>query len=330
MRLIQFKTAEGRRQVGAILENGAQPLVVRNAASVRELALEAARRSASLEHLVLARGFDGEVDYDALIADQRLLLPLDHVEPSRCLISVTGLTHLGSAESRDAMHAKLAAADLSDTMRMFKLGLDGGKPSPGTIGVQPEWAYKGDGSWAVPPEHALGLPSWAEDGGDEAEIVGLYIIGDQGEVLRVGFSLGNEYSDHVMEQRNYLYLAHSKLRQCSYGPEVLLGPLPNAVNGSVRVKRFGSTVWSGRFISGEENMSHSIGNLEHHHFKYHQFRRPGDVHVHFFGASVLSFASGVMPQSGDIFEVEAEAFGRPLRNRMIADEKTELVSVKVL
>ncbi|WP_027515543.1 AraD1 family protein [Bradyrhizobium sp. WSM1417] len=330
MRLLQFNTAEGRRQVGAILKNGAEPIVVRNAAGVRDLALEAARRGASLEQLVSERGFEGEVDYDTLIAEKRLLPPLDHVEPSRCIISVTGLTHLGSAESRDAMHAKLAAADLSDTMRMFKLGLDGGKPSPGTIGAQPEWAYKGDGSWAVPPEHALGLPSWAEDGGDEAEVVGLYVIGDRGEVLRVGFSLGNEYSDHVMEQRNYLYLAHSKLRQCSYGPEVLLGPLPNDVNGSVRVTRSGSTVWSAKFISGEDNMSHAIGNLEHHHFKYRHFRRPGDVHVHFFGASVLSFASGVMPQSGDVFEVEAEAFGRPLRNPMIADEKTELISVKVL
>lgn len=330
MRLIQFSTPEGRRHVGAILKDGTPPVVVKAATSVRDLALEAARSNASLEQLISARGCEGEVDYDEVVAEKRLLLPLDHAEPSRCTISVTGLTHLGSAESRDAMHAKLATEALSDSMRMFKLGLEGGKPNHGSIGVQPEWAYKGDGSWAVPPEHPLGLPSWAEDGGDEAEVVGLYVIGDQGEVLRVGFSLGNEYSDHVMEQQNYLYLAHSKLRQCSYGPEVLLGELPREVTGSVRVSRAGSTIWSDKFVSGEDNMSHTIRNLEHHHFKYRAFRRPGDVHVHFFGASVLSFAAGIRPRSGDVFEVESKVFGRPLRNPLIADEETELVSIKAL
>jgi hypothetical protein len=29
---------------------------------------------------------------------------------------------------------------------------------------------------------------------------------------RVGFALGNEFSDHTLEKKNYLYLAHSKGR----------------------------------------------------------------------------------------------------------------------
>lgn len=56
MRLVQFVTPEGRRQVGAILNDGAQPVVVKDATSVRELALEAARSDASLEQLISARG----------------------------------------------------------------------------------------------------------------------------------------------------------------------------------------------------------------------------------------------------------------------------------
>lgn len=274
-------------------------------------------------------GGEGEVNYDEIVAEKRLLLPLDHAEPSRCTISVTGLTHLGSAESRDAMHAKLAADDLSDSMRMFKLGLEGGKPNHGSIGVQPEWAYKGMVRGRCLPSirlvcrrgpkmAAMKQRSWASTSS-----------ATKGRSC-VGFSLGNEYSDHVMEQQNYLYLAHSKLRECSYGPEALLGELPSDVTGTVRVSRAGSTIWSDKFISGEDNMSHTIRNLEHHHFKYRGFRRPGDVHVHFFGASVLSFAAGVRPRSGDVFEVESKAFGRPLRNPLIADEKTELISVKVL
>jgi hypothetical protein len=61
-------------------------------------------------------------------------------------------------------------------------------------------------------------------------------------------------------------------------------------------------------------MSHYIRNLEHHHFKYDLFRRPGDVHVHFFGTATLSFSDGVTAQDGDVFEIEAAPFGLPLRN----------------
>src|SRR3546814_742571 len=262
MRLIQFIASDGTRQVGAILEEKTEPLVVRNATTVRDLALDAFRRETSLQDAVESYGFGEAVDYDAIVGERRLLVPLDHPEPSRTVIALTGLTHLGSAQSRDAMHAKFASDDLSDSMKMFKLGLDGGKPAAGSVGVQPEWAYKGDGSWAVAPEHPIELPGYAGDGGEEAEIAGLYVIGDHGEVLRVGFALGNEYSDHVMERRNYLYLAHSKLRQCSYGPEILLGELPSEVTGSSKVLRGGQALWTGEFLSGEANMCPSITNLE--------------------------------------------------------------------
>ena len=73
------------------------------------------------------------------------------------------------------------------------------------------------------------------------------------------------------------------------------------------------------FASGESNMSYSIANLEHHHFKYDAFRRPGDLHVHLFGCPVLSFAEGVRTQPGDVFEIDVPAFGRPLVNTLVAD-----------
>jgi hypothetical protein len=74
-------------------------------------------------------------------------------------------------------------------------------------------------------------------------------------------------------------------------------------------------------------MSHSIANLEHHHFKYAQFRRPGDVHAHFFGTATLSFSDGVSLQPGDEIEIAADAFGRPLRNpiRVRDPEPVEIV-----
>lgn len=246
-----------------------------------------------------------------------MLSPIEHPDPAHLYVTGTGLTHLGSAEGRDAMHKKLQdTATLTDSMKMFRMGLEGGKPRAGETGVQPEWFYKGDGSIVAAPGTALASPSFARDGGEEPEIVGVYLIGADGTPWRVGFALGNEFSDHLTERENYLWLAHSKLRPCSFGPELLIGELPADVRGTSRILRGGTTLWEKPFISGEENMSHAIANLELHHFKYPLFRRPGDVHVHFFGTATLSFGDGVQTEPGDVFEVAAAPFGLPLRNRL--------------
>ncbi|MCP5710915.1 hypothetical protein NL306_26110, partial [Klebsiella pneumoniae] len=81
-----------------------------------------------------------------------------------------------------------------------------------------------------------------------------------------------------------------------------------------RILRGGRAIWEKPFLSGESNMSHSLANLEHHHFKYALFRQPGDVHVHFFGTATLSFADGIKVQAGDVFQIESPAFGLPLSN----------------
>lgn len=331
MRLLQFLDGQNVRRVGVVGADGRTINTVRDAARTYDLALAAGRAGVPLEQVLAQRLGAEQVDYEELIAQRRLLPPLDHADAAHCLVTGTGLTHLGSAQSRDAMHAKLNADTLTDSMKMFKLGLEEGRPAPGQVGVQPEWFYKGDGQCIVAPEHPLTLPAYAEDGGEEAELVGLYIIGDDGAVWRVGFALGNEFSDHRLERQNYLYLAHSKLRQCSFGPELLIGELPANITGRVRVTRGDETVWEGELLTGEANMSHTLANLEHHHFKYAGFRRPGDVHVHFFGASSLSCLSGFAAQPGDVFEISAPAFGRPLRNPLLSSETgNALVQVRVL
>ncbi len=333
MNLIQFLDAQNSRRVGVVGQDGQTIRSLVGTANVRELALDAYRAGAGLADFASARLSDESFRYEDLLAHKRVLPPLDHADPAHCLVTGTGLTHLGSAQSRDAMHAKLTAdpENLSDSMKMFKLGLEGGKPTAGAIGVAPEWFYKGDGSCIVAPEHAIELPAFAEDGGEESEVVGLYVIGDNGEPLRVGFALGNEYSDHKLERQNYLYLAHSKLRQCSFGPELLLGELPDHVTGQSRIVRNGEVAWSSDWLSGEANMSHTIANLEHHHFKYANFRRPGDVHVHYYGAAVLSCLSGFVAEPGDVFEISASDFGRALRNPLIATaQENALVQVRAL
>ncbi|MFC6668808.1 hypothetical protein [Marinobacterium aestuariivivens] len=171
--------------------------------------------------------------------------------------------------------------------------------------MQPEWFYKGTGTAAIAPGDALISPDFALDGSEEPEIAGIYLIGPDGIPCRIGFALANEFSDHVTERINYLFLAHSKLRPASFGPEILVGELPQDIRGTSRILRDGVVVWEKPFLSGEENMSHSIANLEYHHFKYRLFCQPGDLHVHMFGTATLSFADEVRVEQGDVIEIEA-------------------------
>lgn len=315
MRLVQFLGQHNERRVGTPSDDGRQLEALEGGASIRELALEAIALNVSLPALAARRLGHERFDYGALLESGRVLAPLDHPDLARLFVTGTGLTHLGSAQSRDAMHATLEQdASPTDSLRMFKLGLEGGRPLPGQIGAQPEWFYKGDGGCVRQPGAALEWPGYAEDAGDEIELVALYVIAPDRTPYRIGFALGNEYADHIMEQRNYLYLAHSKLRDCSFGPELLISPLPPSVTGTARVRRGATTVWQSEFLVGEDNMAHSLANLEHHHFKYAQFRRPGAVHAHFLGAAVLSFSAGLRLEDGDQIEIESDAFGRALRN----------------
>jgi hypothetical protein len=317
MLLVQFKDGQGKRAVGIVEDEGVR--VLDGCDGTYELACAAIALRKSLASLAGAAAGQTIVPFAELQASGRLLPPIEHPDPAHCYVTGTGLTHLGSADTRDAMHKKIGGdvESLSDSMKMFRMGVEGGKPEAGKAGVQPEWFYKGDGSIVRASGQALDMPSFALDGGEEPEIAGLYVIGDDGQPYRVGYAIGNEFSDHVTERQNYLYLAHSKLRVCGLGPALLVGDLPAHVAGTSRIlDREGKVRWEKAFVSGEQNMSHSIANLEHHHFKYPLFNRPGDVHVHFFGTATLSVADNITVQPGETFEIEAPVFGPALRNTL--------------
>lgn len=319
MHLSQLKTG------GVILRRGETATLIPGA-SIYALATEAIVRGARLAD-VLPEG--GEVvDLPAIAAAGRLDVPVRHPEPARMYLCGTGLTHTGSASTRNSMHAK--SDQISDSMKMFQMGLEGGKPAEGAVGVQPEWFYKGPGTEAVAPGDPLTSPGFALDGGEEPEIAGFYLIGPDGTPFRIGFSLANEFSDHVTEKINYLFLAHSKLRPAAFGPELLVGDLPRHIEGRSRILRGGEVIFDKPFLSGEDNMSHTIANLEHHNFKYAPFRRPGDLHVHMFGTATLSFADRITPQAGDVFEISAPAFGLALSNPLAVAPDAGFVPVQTL
>ncbi len=328
LKLSRYRSEDGDIRLVADLDG--RTGFIAGARSLTALANGALEHGLDLQAMVERAGIEGSIDLAEALAAGRLLSPVDHADPAHIVLSGTGLTHLGSAEGRDKMHRAAAAAEkLTDSMRMFLEGVEGGKPAPGIVGQQPEWFYKGDGSQLVAPGADLVMPAFSQDGGEEPELAGIYLIGPDGMPWRLGFCLANEFSDHVTERHNYLWLAHSKLRQAALGPELLVGELPADVRGTSRIVRDGAVLWEKPFLSGEANMSHSIANLEHHHFKYALFRRPGDLHVHFFGTATLSFSEGVATQPGDVFEIEAAPFTLPLRNRL-ARAEPEAVTVRAL
>lgn len=315
MHISQILLPDCRTQAVVRDTDGAR--TIPGAETTYELALEAARDHRPLSEVIADRGRGEAVDLLAMAAAGQLYLPIHHPDPAHMHLTGTGLTHLGSASARDAMHAKLETAEnLTDSMKMFRMGLEGGRPAPGQIGAQPEWFYKGNGHAAVASGQPLVAPGFAEDGGEEPELAGIYIVAPDGTPCRVGFALGNEFSDHVTERVNYLWLAHSKLRVASFGPELRLGAAPNDIRGLSRILRDGRVIWEKPFLSGEANMSHTLANLEHHHFKYAIFRQPGDLHVHMFGTATLSVADGIKTQAGDRFEIECPDFGLPLTNTL--------------
>lgn len=313
-RLIQFFTVGSTPAIGVV--DGAVIKIIPNYSSLSQLSLDAIDQGVTLAKLAKDKAGAEIEDYATIVSEGRIRPVVDTEDYARITVSGTGLTHSGSAAARDSMHSVMKADEstLSDTMKIFRMGIEGGKPDAGEVGVQPEWFWKGDGSILRAAGQEMESPEFADDFGEEPEIAGIYQISPDGTPYRLGFALANEMSDHVMERENYLFLAHSKLRQCALGPELRTGPLPAHIEGKSRIYRDGKLLWEKPFLSGEDNMTHSISNLQHHHFKYPLFRHPGELHVHVFGTATLSFADGIRLQDGDVMEIDCPAFGRPLRN----------------
>lgn len=319
-RLIQIRKGNVRR-VALVEEPNIR--LLDNCSSIYELAMIAISARLKLSDVARQRARRDTLDYDPIYdgrSEWRLLPAIDHPEEaSRCLVSGTGLTHLGSARGRQSMHAT-ASEDLTDSMKMFRWGVEGGRPAEGDIGIAPEWFHKGSGCALRAHGEPLDIPSYAEDGGEEAEIAGVYVVARDGQPYRIGMAIGNEFSDHAFEKRNYLNLASSKLRRCALGPELIVDAEFESVPVTATIERNSDVHWTKTFRTGESEMCHSLRNIEHHHFKFEGHRWPGQIHVHFFGTDCLSFGDGIRLQDADVMQVKAEGYGRPLRNPVRVDK----------
>ena len=323
MRLLQIQKPGVGRRVAIVEDSRIQ--LLGGIDSVYSLAQMALRSNQRLQTTAEKHASHKYLEYEEIYqgrSEWKILPAMDHPEEAaRCLVTGTGLTHTKSAQNRQAMHA--ADATLTDSMRMYQWGVEGGRPAAGRAGISPEWFFKGCGIILRGHGESLCVPPSAEDGGEEPEIAGVYVIDRDGVPRRIGMAAGNEFSDHVFEQKNYLYLAVSKLMPCAIGPELVLDPDFRSVSGEVSIEREGEVLWQRTVRTGEATMSHSLANIEHHHFKHLAHRRPGDVHIHFFGADAFSFGEGIRLKDGDVMQIQFDGFGRALCNPVQVDRSTQ-------
>ena len=245
----------------------------------------------------------------------RLMTPIDHPEPAHCLVSGTGLTHLGSAAHRQAMHGK-DDADLTDSMRMFRAGLEGGRPAGRDDRARhPSGSSKARARCCERRARRSSSRRTDTTAARKRNSPASTSIDERGRPRRIGMTTANEFSDHALEKTNYLHLAASKLRTCAIGPELVTDPglHPGAAArspSSVTASRSGprrsppamapcATAWPTSSTTTSSTSAH---------------RRPGDVHVHFYGADALSFGDGVTLRDADVMVVQFDGFGRALRN----------------
>jgi len=269
--------------------------------SAYEFAIAAIETGVKLRDLLSTDLTGIALDYAAIhsLASEWTFLPAfdNPQEPSRCQVSGCGRTYGAAHNPQDA-------------------------DSPG-----PSWFYKGPGTVLRAHGHALEIPPFPSQGGEEAELAAVYVIDKNGVPRRIGFAQGNEFADPALAKRDPGAFSHAKLRTCSLGPELVLDADITDVSGRVEIERAGSVLWSKEFRAGESHMNYSLARVEQNLFRYPAHRRPGDAYVHYLGAAVPPFEDGSALEDGDAVLISFEGFGKPLRNPITRQQPDAQVSV---
>jgi hypothetical protein len=195
-------------------------------------------------------------------------------------------------------------------------GAANGSSPVGSSSSAPPWFTKGNGMHLRAHREPLTIPGFACSGAEEAEIAAIYLIGPDGAPRRVGLTPGNEFADPAMAAQDARLLSRAKLRTCSIGPELALDAEFQDVAGSVAVERSGAPIWSRAIRTGEKHTAFTLEQIEKRHFEFEAHRTPGDVHVHFLGGSVSSYADGLVLEERDEVVIQWDGLGLPLRNRI--------------
>ena len=287
-RLVQIIHPEYGRRVGLV--NGDELHLLSTYRTAYAFAMAATETGQKLREL-LSTDLSGIVlDYRevyALRSGWRFLPSFDHPEHTACCL-VSGCANAHGANAHSSANVAAPAV--------------------------PPWFLKGNGMHLRAHGEPLTIPAFSLGGAEEAELAAVYLIGPDAIPRRVGLTPGNEFADPVMPVQDARLLSRAKLQNCAIGPELALDAEFQDVAGSVAIERGGTTIWCKEIRTGEKHTAFRLEQIEQHHFEFEPHRIPGDVHVHFLGGSVSSYADGVVLDEGDEVVIQWEGFGFPLRN----------------
>ena len=130
MNVIQYVDKCKQNRVG-LVESKERIIPLQSDMNVYQMAIHCIKNGQKLEKFIADCGQDEPISYSEIVENGRLLPPI-MLEPKDIVLSGTGLTHLGSGEARNNMHTKANANEaLTDSIKMFNMGLEGGKPKKG-------------------------------------------------------------------------------------------------------------------------------------------------------------------------------------------------------
>jgi hypothetical protein len=135
------------------------------------------------------------------------------------------------------------------------------------------------------------------------EIAALYVIGDSGFPRRVGVAAGISGS-----------------RRSSLGPELILETDFPRIEGVVRLLREGREIWAQEFTAGQVPLALALAATEGDYFRGGNYRRSGDIHVHFFGAKLFGAVERPTAEDKDTAELLLKGFGGELRTRILVEQ----------
>lgn len=304
-RLVQLRHIEEGRRVALVDASGdrEQLQLLSTYRSIYSFAQAAIATGVELRELISTDLAGIALDYDPIHAgdsEWKLLASFDHpIVPTRCIVS-------GCANRHGMSHDSAGRAD-SHGQASESAGQAARRYAPTLF-------FKGTGATVRAHNETIRIPGYAKSGAEEAEIVGVYLIDPNRIPRRVGFSLGNEMADPALFDADANLYSHSKLRECAIGPELVLDAAFDSIGGKVSVARGNGDQWSHEIRTGEAHTEFSLAEIEQRLFQHASHRQPGDVHVHFLGGSVSSYAEIGSLTDGDQVTIEFSGMGRPLRN----------------
>lgn len=180
---------------------------------------------------------------------------------------------------------------------------------------------------AVPPEHderpaffIKGFADTLKRSGDvlcmsrgalsaceEAEVVALFLVSENGQPDYLGYTFGNDLTDIALAKSKRNYLAYAKLQPSAISHLLYRQPLPELVQGRTSIYRAGNLHWEQEFRTGLSCLCYDVDDLFNTLWQHPALRLPGTLIYLYLGADRNSADAGIQLSHGDTVVCDFES-----------------------